>query len=184
MSVDPVTTRWAGALFQLARRRGALDDVRRDVERIGRELRSAAVRQFLFGVAQPLEERRRKLAPLLSSLHPLTANFVNLLLDRRREEVLLGLSEAFKHRLLEERGAVEGRVEAARPLDPADVARIAQSVGKLLGKELLLTAEVDPDLVSGVRVYAGSRMLDYSVAGRLEGLRRRMLDAPLPSATA
>ncbi len=51
-------------------------------------------------------------------------------------------------------------------------------------KSLLLTNKIVPDLVGGARVIAGNRMIDYSVQGRLDALRRRMMDAPLPAAHA
>ena len=83
--------------------------------------------------------------------------------------------------MLEERGAAEGLVRSARPLGAAEVERLANSIGSKLGKTLTLDNQVDPDLLAGVRVIVGSRMIDYSLSGRLNGLKKRMLDAPLPS---
>jgi F0F1-type ATP synthase delta subunit len=45
-----------------------------------------------------------------------------------------------------------------------------------------LKNEIRPELVGGVRVIVASRMLDSSVQGRLAGLKKRMEEAPLPSA--
>ena len=183
MIVDAVTGRYAGALYGLARRKGALADVARDVEAIEVELRSGATRTLLLNPRVEREAKRAQLGPLLARVHPLTANFVHLALDKNRVEVLAGLGTAFRRLALDERGAVEGVVETARPIGPAEVAAIASSVGARLGKQVQLTNRVVPEIVGGVRVIAANRMIDYSVQGRLDGLRRRMMDVKLPSAT-
>ena len=43
---------------------------------------------------------------------------------------------------------------------------------------------VNPTLVGGVRVFVAGKLIDYSVQGRLSGLRRKLLDARLPAGAA
>ena len=180
MNLDPVTTRWAGALFNLAKKGGALDDVGRDLERVGAEMKSAAVRAFLLGGNATQSEKVAKFEGLVSSFHPLTRNFVSLLFDRRREEVLVGVHEAFQRRLEDEQGVAQGVVESPHTLGPAELDQLETALGAQLGKRVRLTTRTNSDLVAGVRVIVGSHMIDYSVQGRLDGLRRKMLEARLP----
>jgi ATP synthase F1 delta subunit len=172
--------RYAGALFGLARRAGVLDAVGRDVERIGLHLSDDAVRAFLLGSRASVDEKRAALGRIAADFHPLTGNLISLLLDKRRESVLEGLPEAFRARRLRERGAVEGQVESARPLETTDVEALASSLGDLLGKEVLLESRLVPELIAGVRVTVDHRMIDTSVRGRLDALRRKLMGAPLP----
>lgn len=180
MIVDPVTARWADALFELAQDKGALDEVSRDVERIAVEVGTPEVAAFLFDARVPSEEKAKRVGELTSGFHRLTANFVALLFDKNRELVLRGLGTAFKERVLSSRGAVEGRVESARPLGSGELAELAISLGSKLGKEVLLENVVQPGLVGGVRVFVAGKLIDYSVQGRLAGMRRKLLDARLP----
>ena len=181
-SVNPVTTRYAEALFRLALRSGQLANVQTDVERLSAEVENERVSAFLFDARVPVEKRQASLQGLLSGLSPLVRNFVNLLFDKRRENVLRGLRAAWRRRSLAERGAVEGTVESARPLGPGEIAELGRVLGSRLGLEVQLENEVVPELLAGVRVTVGGRMLDNTAVGRLEGLRRRMLDAQLASA--
>jgi len=181
--VDPVTTRYAGALHGLAQKQGAVDAVSRDVGSLAAEIAKSATRHLLFNPRVEREAKRAQLAPALASAHALTKNFVNLLLDKNREEVLRGLPDAWKRLELEDRGAAEGRVESARPLDPAEIERLSAALSKAIGKTLVLENKIVPSLVGGARVFAQNRMIDWSVAGRLESLRRKMLDARLPGAS-
>jgi F-type H+-transporting ATPase subunit delta len=179
--LDPVTLRYSGALYGLAEKRGALPAVARDIERLGRAVAAAGVERVLFNPRIETEKKRQVLAPLLAGMHALTQNCVNLLLDKRRENVLKGLALAFRRRELDERGAVQGVVESPRPLDPAEMARLAAAIGARLGaSELVLENRIVPELIGGARVLAANRMVDMSVQGRLDGLRRKMMGATLP----
>lgn len=179
--LDPVTIRYTEALFGLARKRGVLTEVRGDVARLARELSAPGPAAFFFDARVPVVKRRERIQPLLASAQPIFANFVNLLFDRRREEVLRGLGEAFHQRALAEEGAAEGFVESARPLGEHEIGLLAQALGRRLGKRVTLDNHVNPEVVGGVRVVVGSKMLDYSLRGRLDGLTKKLLAAPLPS---
>ena len=179
--LDPVTIRYSEALYNLAKGQGVLDAVRSDVERISTELSTPAVASFFFDARVSLDTRRLKFAPVLAGMQELTRNFVNLLFDKRREEVLGSLGEAFHRRHLDETGAAEGVVESARPLGSGEIAELAVSMGSRLGRRVSLENRIVPDLVGGVRVIVGSKMIDCSLQGRMDGLRKKMLEAPLPS---
>jgi F-type H+-transporting ATPase subunit delta len=178
--VDAVTARWAGALYGLAQRKGALPAVVADVERLGAEVARAEVRRVILNPRLDVAVRRGAVDAVLVGAHPLTKNFVGLAFDRGREEVLTGLAAAFRRRILDDAGEVEGVVETARPIPPAEVERIGADVGRLVKKKLRLVNRVVPELVGGARIVAGNHMLDASVAGRLEALRQKLLAAPLP----
>jgi len=179
--LDPVSHRYAEALFSLARKEGALDAVTRDVERLARDLSHRGAGEFFFDARVSVETRRAKMRERSASMHPLTRNFVDLLFDKRREEVLRRLGEAFKQRALEAAGAAEGVVESARPLGALEISTLATALGAKLGKRITLENRVTPDVLGGVRVIVGSKMVDHSLKGRLEGLHKRMAGAPLPS---
>lgn len=183
MKVDLVTRRWCDALYGLAKRRGELDAVKADVGRIHTEVSTPNVQQFLFDARIPQAERRARIQPLLSSLTPVVANFVNLLFDKRREEVLRELGPAFHLKSLSDEGAVEGLVESPVALEPKVLEELERALGARLQKRVVLQNTVLPELLAGVRVVVDNRLLDFSASGRLEGLRRKMLEAPLPAAT-
>jgi len=179
--LDPVTIRYAEALFNLARSRGALDAVRGDVERLSAELANPNVAGFFFDARVSVATRRGKLELVVKGMHPLTRNFVGLLFDKRREEVLKHVGEAFKRRVLQEEGRAEGVVESVRPLGSGELAELEVAMGQRLGKRVKLANHIVPELLGGVRVIVESRMLDSSLSGRLQGLEKRLLDAPLPT---
>lgn len=183
-AVDPVTSRWVGALWNLAAGKGATDVVMDDLERVAHEFRNPAVCTFMLGGAVSMEDRRAKLQSLVDTFNSLTQRFVWLCLDRGRLGILPNAFSAFRARRMQEDGVLEGVVEAPRPLGEHDVKALENSLQSRLGKTVRLAQAITPDLVGGVRVTIGDKMIDASIAGRFDGLRRRLLEARLPSPVA
>ncbi|QDV06738.1 ATP synthase subunit delta [Planctomycetes bacterium Poly30] len=178
---NPVTRRWAEALYEVAQKANAVEDIQRDTERLSSEVSSPAVAAFLFGSSVSQEVRLSKFEPLLNELHPKTQSFVRLLFERRRLDVLTGIGQAFKEKVYAETGRVEGICEVVRPLSDEDLSGLEESVGRRLGKTVVLSQRTVPELIGGVRVIVGARLFDASVQGRLEKLRERLMSSPLPS---
>lgn len=176
--LNVVATRYATALFELARDKGALERVAADVESLGKQVESGVLRE-LFDRRSSADRKQALVEALASKMQPLTANLVRLLAARRRVEVLRGLAPAFRRCVLTEKGQVEGVVEAARPIGEGELAEIAVAVGSLIGKQVLLTSRVNAELIAGVRVFVDNRLIDQSAVGRLESLRHKLSVARL-----
>lgn len=179
MSAGPVALRYATALFELAREKGVIERVEADVERIAREVADPASAGWLFDARVSEPEKRRRLELLGAQLHPLTANFLRLLLDKRRIGVLREIGAAFRRNVLSERNASEGVVETPRALGAGELAELAVALGRLLGRTVELRQRLAPELVAGVRVFIDNKLIDQSVAGRLTQLRERLMGARL-----
>ena len=181
MKSDAVTTRYVEALYGLGLRTGTLDTIQGDVERLASTLDRPGVINLVLHPAKDRATRRSFLDESLTGASDTVRNFIDLLFDKRRESVLRNFGGAFRQRMLEASGVVEGVVTSARPLGAGELAELTVSLGASLGKEVRLSNEIDASLIAGVRVIVGSQMIDCSVAGRFDGIKRRMMDATLPS---
>ena len=181
MILDPVTTRWAEALYEIAKKADAVDAIQKDTERLSMEVAPAKVSAFLFGIGVSQADREAKMAPLMGELHETTQKFVKLLFARRRQEVLRDIGEAFKRKVYAETGRIEGVVETPRTLDDETLRSLESAVGQRIGKTVVLTQESKPELIGGVRIIVGARLFDATVQGRLQAMRERLLGAALPS---
>lgn len=179
LSVGPVAARYANALFQLARDKGQLEAVTRDIAALSTLLADEAQSRWVFDARVPAKDKRARIEEAASGMSELGGNFLRLVADKRRLELLRELPEAFKRCALAERGAVEGRVESARPMAAGELAELCVSLGAVLGKQVSLRASVVPELIAGARVVVDNRLLDLSALGRLEGLRTKLNSARL-----
>ena len=106
--------------------------------------------------------------------HPIMAGFLRLLLNKRRFALLEDVAGALRVRLDAVEGRARATLQSARPLDAAEVRSLAEALGRRWDKTVTVTAEVRPELIGGVRIVSGDRILDGSVAGQLAALGRRL----------
>lgn len=174
MKVGAVSARYAGALFELALEKGALAQVQADVDALARERSS----KRLDPRASP-EAVSRRVDEMTARMHVLTANFVKLLRDKNRLEVLDELPAAFRRQVLAHNNTVEGVAESARPLGSGELAELSVAISARLGKQVQLESRVNPELLAGVRVYVDNKLIDQTALGGLDLLRGKLLRARL-----
>jgi F-type H+-transporting ATPase subunit delta len=78
---------------------------------------------------------------------------------------------------------LKAEVETAYPLAPEMRERILESLAKTTGHRVAISEKTNPELLGGLRIRIGDRILDASIAGRLEQLKQRLLSSGLPAPT-
>ena len=101
--------------------------------------------------------------------------FFNLILNRRRADVLLDVYPEF-HRLANElRNILPVEVTSAVPLTDAERDALGMALARRTGKRIVLQLAIDPAPMAGVVLRMGDRIIDGSVRSRLAQLRNRRL---------
>jgi F-type H+-transporting ATPase subunit delta len=171
--------RYVDALFDVAQGRGQVEPVAADLARLSVALGAAQGRARLLDPRLSAERKKALLLRLAPDMHELTSRFLDLVLAKKRAAILPLASARFHQRVLDASNTVEGMLETARPIGAAEVEGLAAAAGRAVGKQVRLTVVANPDLLGGVRMTVGHRMFDGSAATSLEGLRRRLLSAPV-----
>ena len=169
---------YAEALFEAARQREELEGVLEDLKVFVEALHeSEELRLFFYGGQIPEREKRRAIDALTEGMALSTRNFLKVLSDNGREEILEEVLLRYEGLVEEHLGRVEVDVTTAVELSEEELNRIKERLGRILeGREVILQPRVDPDLLGGAVLRLGGRMVDGSVRGRLEGLRDAMLE--------
>jgi F-type H+-transporting ATPase subunit delta len=169
---------YAEALFEAAREREELEQVLEDLQEfVGALDESEELRFFFYGGQIPDREKRRAIDALTEGMAPSTRNFLKVLLDNGREEILEEVLLRYEGLLKEHLGRVEVEVTTAVELSEEELDHIKERLGRILeGREVILQPRVDPDLLGGAVFRFGGRMVDSSVRGQLEGLREEMFE--------
>jgi F-type H+-transporting ATPase subunit delta len=92
--------------------------------------------------------------------------------------VLPAILSEYQRLLDESQGRERAEVTAALDLDEAQRARLGRQLSTLLDKEVVLTARTDEEVIGGVLVRIGDRIIDGSARGRLRSLRQSVLATP------
>jgi len=166
--------RYAVALFELARDRRQLDQVERDLATLARMLEeSADLRRLVLSPVITADDQAKGLGALLAKagIAGLAGNFVNLIVRNRRLFALADMIKAFRALLARERGEVNADVTSAHPLTPAQMQALSDTLRTTIGKNVRINTRVDPNLLGGLIVKVGSRMIDSSLRTKLNNLK-------------
>ena len=169
---------YAEALFGAARERGELEEVHSDLgEFVDALHESEELRLFFYGGQVPERQKRRALDGLTEGMKTRATNFLKVLVDSGREEILEEVLDRYEELLKEHLGRIEVEVTTAVQLSEEQRERLRERLGDVLeGREIILETNANPDLIGGAVFRFGGRMMDGSIRGRLESLREGMLE--------
>jgi len=102
-------------------------------------------------------------------------NFLNLLIERNRLDLLVDIVSAYQKLLDEKLGIVRAHVTSAGPLDAAQQKNIASRLEQVTGKQVRVEISVDPALIGGVVARVGSTIYDGSIRQQLQVFKQRLI---------
>jgi F-type H+-transporting ATPase subunit delta len=169
--------RYASALYDLASESGKVSAVEKDMGALGEALTASADLAGLIrnprlgrdaaGTAMAVLAKAMKLSPL-------TTQFLGVLAQNGRLALLPDTIRAFGSIAAAARGEVAAEVTSAHALSDAQLKAIAAKLKAREGKDVKLTAKVDPDVLGGLIVKIGSTQIDSSIRTRLNSLANAM----------
>ena len=171
--VAGLSGRYATALFELAQGAKKIDKVSDSLARLGAALTESA--DFLTLTTSPLIERadaEKGIAAAAKSLKldPLTTNFLGVLAKNRRLASLPAIIRDYGRLAAAARGETTAEVTSAHPLDEDQQAALKTKLKQGLKRDVALEIKVDPAILGGLVVRVGSRMIDSSLATKLNSL--------------
>jgi F-type H+-transporting ATPase subunit delta len=176
-----VLRRYAVALLELASKAGAVDRVQRDLSALAETI--ASQEGLAEHLASPRVTRAQKAKLLSAALgagkRDLVRSTVLLLVDKGRAGLVPELASVFDEAAREASGQAVAQVTSAVPLDAELRGRLIERLCAVSGRKITVEERVDAELLGGLRVLIGSRMIDGSVKRRLDELRVRLLAAPV-----
>jgi F-type H+-transporting ATPase subunit delta len=169
---------YARALFESAQERGRLDAVRGELSDLAAVLDEVPELDALL--ENPETESRVK-ADVLDRIagqgDELFRNFLRLLVEKGRAGELREVAAEFEALVAAREGVLDVELTTAADLSDQEFASIVERIEQASGRKVQASRSVDPSLIGGLVLRAGSMRLDASVRGRLERLRTELASA-------
>lgn len=167
---------YAEAVFELAKESGTIDQWSKRLEFLAIVM---ADREIAWAAVNPKIPRQTFLRLILEIgkeyLDREGENFVKLLVQNQRIALVGQIRELFEQYRAAHEGCVDVKVTTAYPLDEQDRTHLIAALARRLGKEnIRLSIEEDKDLIGGVVIRVGDKVIDGSVRGQLERLAKRL----------
>jgi F-type H+-transporting ATPase subunit delta len=142
---------------------------------------AAAVRdvpELRTALRNPQLEPRTKIAvldELVDGSDDLLRNFLRLTAEKGRIGQIEEIAREFDRLMAREERRLDVELTTARELSDTEARELLQQIEQASGRKIEATRRVDPNLIGGFVLQAGSMRVDASVRGRLEGLRQELV---------
>ncbi len=162
--------RYAAALFQAASAKGEEQKVQADLGS-AHKLLLDAMATLRHPRVPPASKKKLVHDALDGKVNPVTLKFLDLLVDKKRFDLMIMVSSVYAKLATEKRGAAKAHVRTASPLSAEAQKELTAKLKTFTGKDIELDVKEDPELIGGIAVKIGDWVLDSSLRGQLRRMK-------------
>jgi F-type H+-transporting ATPase subunit delta len=166
--------RYARAVFEIALEKKGLEKWRFDLDKI---VAAVGDKEFLAVLESPkikFEEKSRLLEQL-GGIDPLVLNLVRLLIVRGGVNMLPEIAAEYGRMVDDYHGIQTAAVVTAVPIDKKEQEKLAQTIGAMIDKKVVLQPAVAPEIIGGIVARVGGKLLDGSTRSKLMALKKDLI---------
>jgi F-type H+-transporting ATPase subunit delta len=173
----PVVSRtYATALFEAAVDEDKLETVREQLDDFVTALHEVPELDALLRNPQlDPQTKAEALAAVLGEADEILSNFLRVVTEKGRGGQIEEIAREFQALYAEEQQILNVELTTAFELSDEEAGTIVRQIEQASGRTVEATRSVDPKLIGGIVLTAGSLRVDSSVRGRLERLRRDLV---------
>jgi F-type H+-transporting ATPase subunit delta len=172
-----ILSRYTVAFMETVLEKNLLDRVEGQIAYMNKAFKDNP--SFVRTLSNPLlakDKKKSLLEGTLGETVDLTLkHFFFLLVDKGREHLFPYLYEEFSRLADGHRNIVKAEVETVFSLSPQQVDGLKKKLSVLSGKEVMINQVINPDIIGGLVITMGSKIIDASIVGRLKQVRECML---------
>jgi F-type H+-transporting ATPase subunit delta len=166
---------YARALYEAAKEQDKLDAAREELgDFVEAQRQVPELRELLRNPQLDQRLKASALEELLGGDEALVRNFLLLLAEKNRVGEIDEIAREFDRLVAEAEGILDVELTTAVELSDEETRDVIAQIEKASGRKVEATQRVDPDLIGGLVLQAGSLRLDASVRGRLDRLRQEL----------
>ncbi|MEC7964462.1 MAG: F0F1 ATP synthase subunit delta [Pseudomonadota bacterium] len=172
-----IAARYATAIFEIAKESNALGNLEPNVADLTAALEASEELRGL--ISSPLvsrDEQEKAIAAVSQKmgLETVLKDGLALMAQKRRLFVLPQLLTQLSALISEEKGEVTAEVTSAKALTKTQSEKLSKTLAARVGKTVKINATVDEELIGGLVVKVGSKMIDTSIRSKLNSLQNAM----------
>jgi F-type H+-transporting ATPase subunit delta len=166
-------SKYAEALFELAKEKGKLTLVRDELAAVKKILDgNERLKDIVFHPGINKEEKKHIVAKIFGGqLSKTTLNFLMLVIDKKRERLIGQICEIFAEKVDAEQGIKKITIETAYPLDAAEKEKLTGQLERVMKAKLVVDARVNAGMLGGIIIKERMRLIDASVIQFLKSMR-------------
>ncbi len=171
-----IARRYAGAIFEIARKQDTLDRTLDDVKEIARLFSNRKVAYLLREPKIPAQRKETAIREALADkVLPTSLNLALLIVQRELVDLMPNIARELEQLVLDHENKAVAEVTTATKMNKAQLDRIKQALEHRTGKTILMQTRVQPAILGGVIARVGDQVIDGSIRYRLSALQQQLL---------
>jgi len=163
-------------LFEAAKEKGRLAEVHQELSDFAGAVRDVPeLRTVLRNPELDPETKAGIVAEVLGEADLLIRNFLRLTAEKGRIGEIEDIAREFDRLMAAEERRLDVELTTAYDLSEDEASGILEQIEKASGRKVEASRKVDPNLIGGFVLQAGSMRVDASVRGRIERLRHELV---------
>ncbi len=171
---DVAAKRYAEAAYLIARENGTEEAWSEGLSAMSVLYSDPQATAFFLNSRVPPKEKQALVQKTLEGVQKEVLSLALILLRRGRTSLAPGIADAYQELLDEARGVSHATVTTAVPLSDEELEVVKKKLAEIAGGEVVVEAEVDEDILGGVVVRIGDRLIDGSTKNRLLALKQQL----------
>jgi F-type H+-transporting ATPase subunit delta len=173
-----VARRYARAFFAVASEENRYEEYYRELKLFALVLEdNKNLKELLANPVYDKGDKKKVVDRVLQQLNlslP-TANFIRLLVDKRRIAGIAGIEENYRKLMDDAIGISRVQVKTAFPLTSELAANLQRGLESLTGKKVEMQIDEDASLLGGVVVRVGDKLYDGSIKVQLDNMTKLLV---------
>ena len=173
-----ISKRYAVALFELAKETDKIDELNSQVETIYNCIKDD--KEFLGVLNHPRisgEEKFNLFENVFKdNISQEILGLISIVVKKNRETKILEILETFLELVREYKGITTAFIYSAKALTDEQLNNIKENLSKNLNKEIIIQADVKPELIGGLLINIDGKVIDNSIKKSLEDIKKRLIN--------
>ena len=172
-----IAVRYAQAVFDLAQNQDQLDKLECDIQDLKKALAESSDLALLINSPVYSRDAQSRAILAIASKMQLTktvCNTLGLMASKRRLFVVPSLLDRLSSLITEYKDELTAEVTSAKALTNAQAEKLSKMISARVGKTVKIITTVDENIIGGLVVKVGSKMIDTSIRSKLNSLQNVM----------
>jgi len=169
--------RFSQAVFEIALEHQEIEKWQSDLQRVAILAQNEEFVSVMENPKFPFEDKAQLLKKQLDGIGQMALNLTYILTDQGNFSLITPVYAGFQELFDDYRGIQKAEIITAIPIDEEERVKMAERLGEITQKKIIVTEKVDPGIIGGIIARVGGRIIDGSTRSRLAAMRNELSGA-------
>ena len=173
MENKQLVKKYALSLYEIGKNENILDEIQKGLEVVKSLHKSSSTFRYLLLTKKIAEEDKKKilLDTLKDSCSKYVLELIFIIIDKGDIKSLSGIIDRFFITMNSESGIIPVRIITSTALGNEEMKSLIQSIESKLNKKVSAKNEVDPNIIGGIKLMVGNKVVDGSISHQLRKIK-------------